>query len=113
MNTLTRVPAVLVRVASRIDVHNASPAWRFCLPSSAAAADVDSDVGTAARSLRNRICDFVCPVTCVACMMTVFLIASPAIASELEGRSWVYLPSDLMAVIGLDLESIWSPSRGD
>ncbi len=28
---------------------------------------------------------------CVACMMTVFLIASPAIASELEGRSWVYL----------------------
>jgi ABC-type transport system involved in multi-copper enzyme maturation permease subunit len=28
---------------------------------------------------------------CVACMMSVFLLASPAIASELEGRSWVYL----------------------
>ncbi len=28
---------------------------------------------------------------CVACMMSVFLLATPALASELEGRSWVYL----------------------
>ncbi len=28
---------------------------------------------------------------CVACMMSVFLFATPALASELEGRSWVYL----------------------
>jgi ABC-type transport system involved in multi-copper enzyme maturation permease subunit len=28
---------------------------------------------------------------CIACMMSVFLWATPALASELEGRSWVYL----------------------
>ncbi len=28
---------------------------------------------------------------CVACMMSVFLWATPAVSSELEGRSWVYL----------------------
>ena len=28
---------------------------------------------------------------CVACMMSVFLWATPALAAELEGRSWVYL----------------------
>lgn len=28
---------------------------------------------------------------CLACMMSVFLWATPAISSELEGRSWVYL----------------------
>ena len=28
---------------------------------------------------------------CVACMMGVFLWATPALSSELEGRSWVYL----------------------
>ena len=28
---------------------------------------------------------------CVACMMSVFLWATPALSSELEGRSWVYL----------------------
>jgi ABC-type transport system involved in multi-copper enzyme maturation permease subunit len=28
---------------------------------------------------------------CVACMMSVFLWATPAISSELEGRSWVYI----------------------
>ncbi|MGV3482801.1 MAG: hypothetical protein ACO1RT_00135, partial [Planctomycetaceae bacterium] len=28
---------------------------------------------------------------CVACMMSVFLWATPAISAELEGRSWVYL----------------------
>ena len=28
---------------------------------------------------------------CVACMMGVFLWATPAISSELEGRSWTYL----------------------
>ncbi len=28
---------------------------------------------------------------CMACMMSVFLWATPALSSELEGRSWVYL----------------------
>ncbi len=28
---------------------------------------------------------------CVACMMSVFLWSTPAVSSELEGRSWVYL----------------------
>jgi len=28
---------------------------------------------------------------CVACMMGIFLWATPALSSELEGRSWVYL----------------------
>ncbi len=28
---------------------------------------------------------------CVACMMGVFLWATPALSSELEGRSWIYL----------------------
>ena len=28
---------------------------------------------------------------CVACMMSVFLWATPALSAELEGRSWVYL----------------------
>jgi len=28
---------------------------------------------------------------CVVCMMSVFLWATPALSSELEGRSWVYL----------------------
>ena len=28
---------------------------------------------------------------CLTCMLSVFLLATPAISSELEGRSWVYL----------------------
>ena len=28
---------------------------------------------------------------CLACMLSVFLLATPAVSSELEGRSWVYL----------------------
>lgn len=38
----------------------------------------------------------------VVCMMSVFLLATPAISAELEGRSWVYLavrPYGLLAVL--------------
>ncbi len=62
MNTLTRVPAVFLFEWRRVLTFYriAGMALLALFP---AAADVDSDVGTAARSLRNRICDFVCPVT--------------------------------------------------
>jgi ABC-type transport system involved in multi-copper enzyme maturation permease subunit len=39
---------------------------------------------------------------CVACMMSVFLWSTPAVSSELEGRSWTYLsvrPHGTLAVL--------------
>ena len=91
MNTLQRIPAVfffewrraltIPRLAWMVALM-AFPPGLLLLISSAARRDPPIEVAAI----------FVYVLSpCVACMMSVFLWATPVLSTELEGRSWVYL----------------------
>lgn len=91
MNTLRRVPAVFLfewrraltvqRLAWMVALM-AFPPLLLSLIRSTAGSDPPVEIAAVLVYVLSP---------CIACMMSVFLWATPALASELEGRSWVYL----------------------
>lgn len=91
MNTLSRLPAVFVfewRRALTIPrlawmaVLIAFPPFLLFLVRSTARSEPPQDIASILVFILSP---------CVACVMAVFLWATPVVSSELEGRSWVYL----------------------
>jgi ABC-type transport system involved in multi-copper enzyme maturation permease subunit len=115
MNTLRRIPAVFFfewrraltvpRLAWMVALMAFPP---LLLALIRLTADSDSDLHREAAAV------FIYALSpCVACMMSVFLWATPALSAELEGRSWVYLAvrphGPLAVLLGKYLVSVsWS-----
>ncbi len=91
MNTLARIPAVFAFEWKRA-LTVPRIAWMIAL--TAFAPCLLTAVRIAARSAPpTDVASIVVYILCVSvtCVMAVFLWSTPAISSELEGRSWVYL----------------------
>lgn len=91
MNTLQRIPAVFLfewrraltipRLAWMVALMAFPPALLMMIRSAA-----NSDPPAEVPAILVYVLS-----PCVACMMSVFLWATPVLSAELEGRSWVYL----------------------
>ncbi len=91
MNTLLRVPAVF-EFEWRRAMTVPRMAWMLVLcflPPILMLVVKWSTVTSPPDAVSAVVVFVLCPGA--ACMMSVFLIASPAVAAELEGRSWTYL----------------------
>lgn len=91
MNTLRRIPAVF-EFELRRTITGGRVFWMLALmllPPLLALLARSTARNTPPKEIASILVFVLCP--CVACVMSVFLNATPAVASELEGRSWVYL----------------------
>ena len=91
MNSLQRIPAVFAFEWRRI-LTIPRLAWMFALavfPPALLALINATEMERAPIEAAAILVFVLSP--CVTCMLSVFLLATPAVSSELEGRSWVYL----------------------